>query len=188
MVRILLMVLVFFISCRHKNDREEKPSILSLREMSDLATVEYTVTKVIKASDNQTWFKMGDRKILMSCEAHIKAGIDMQAINTNSFNIKGKNIEVTLPEPKIISLSLPAEGIKTEFEEVGTFRDKFKSSDRDALAAQAEMQIRNNIESLGILSQAKVNTGVFITNFLKRMGYENIVINYGTGKIPNAFK
>lgn len=188
MVRITLIVLVLLISCRHKDGRDEKPSILSLREMSDLATVEYTVTKVIKASDNQTWFKMGDRKILMSCEAHIKAGIDMQAINTNSFKIHGKNIEVTLPEPKIISLSLPAEGIKTEYEEVGTFRDKFKSSDRDALAIQAETQIRNSVESLGILTQAKINTGVFVTSFLKRMGYENININYGAGKLPNAFK
>lgn len=173
-----LIILVLLLACGKKGKDEDKPTILTLREMSDLATVEYTVTKVIKASDNKTWFKLGDRKILMSCEAHIKAGVDMSAINKNNFKITGKNIEVTLPQPKIISVSLPPEGIKTEYEEVGVFRDKFKTQDRNALAAQAEDQIKKSADSLGILNQAKVNTSMFITNFLKRLGYENIHINY----------
>src|SRR3954468_12998610 len=112
MNKFLLLTLLVIFGCAKKQVPEEKPDILSLKEMSDLATVEYTVTKVIKANDNKTWFKVGDRKILMSCEAHIKAGIDMSAINQNSFKITGKNIEVSVPQPKIISLSLPPEGIK----------------------------------------------------------------------------
>src|SRR4051812_9506601 len=176
MEKQILILLLFLLSCGKKDSDEQKPGILTLRAMNDLATVEYTVTKVIKASDNKTWFKVGDRKILMSCEAHIKAGIDMSAINKNSFKITGKNIEVTLPQPKIISFSMPAESIKTEYKEVGVFRDKFKTQDRDALAAQAEQQIRKSVDSLGILSQAKVNTSQFVTNFLKRLGYENISI------------
>ncbi|MDQ6815359.1 MAG: DUF4230 domain-containing protein [Bacteroidota bacterium] len=183
MQKLFIVLLLLAAGCGKKNKDEEKPSVLTLKEMSDLATVEYTVTKVIKASDNKTWFKVGDRKILMSCEAHIKAGIDMSAIDKNSFTITGKNIEVSLPQPKVISISIPPEGIKTEFEEVGILRDKFKSQDRDALAAQAEQQIRNSIDSLGILNQAKVNTSTFVTNFLKRLGYENISINFN-GTIP----
>lgn len=177
MQRCLFLILIYFLACGKKTD--QKPNIFSLREMSDLATVEYTVTKIIKASDNNAWFKIGERKILMSCEAHIKAGIDMSKINEHSFKIGEKNIEVSLPQPKIISFSLPPEGIKTEYEETGVFRDKFKAQDRDALAAQAEKQIRNNIESLGILKQAKANTALFVTNFLKKLGYENIIIKYG---------
>ena len=173
-----LILLLFLLACGKKDKSEKKPDILALREMSDLATVEYTVTKVVKASDNKTWFKLGDRKILMSCEAHIKAGIDMSGISKNSFKITDRSIEVTLPQPKIISLSMPAEGIKTEYEEVGVFRDKFKTQDRDALVAQAEQQIRNSVDSLGILNQAKINTSTFVSNFLKRLGYENISINY----------
>src|SRR4051812_29765484 len=114
MYKIFVIPLFFLIGCSKKEESDKKPGILSLKEMTDLATVEYTVTKVIKANDNKTWFKIGDRKILMSCEAHVKAGIDMSAINKNSFKIAGKNIEVTLPPPKIISISLPPEGIKTE--------------------------------------------------------------------------
>jgi len=177
MFRLFLLIIMVFAACG-KKEEESKPNIFTLREMSDLATVEYTVTKIIKATDNKTWFKIGDRKILMSCEAYIKAGIDMSAVNENSFTINEKTIVVSLPAPKIISLNMPPENIKTEYEEVGVFREKFKSEDRNALAIQAEQQIRNSVDSLGILNQAKINTSLFVTNFLKKLGYENISINY----------
>lgn len=186
MQRCSFFMLLFFIGCGEK--AKQKPNIFSLREMSDLATVEYTVTKIIKASDNKTWFKIGERKILMSCQAHIKAGIDMSAINEHSFQINGNVIAVSLPQPKIISFSIPPEGIKTEYEETGIFRDKFKAADRDALAVQAEKQIRNSVEALGILQQAKVNTSSFISNFLRRLGYQNISINYNGKQYANPLK
>jgi hypothetical protein len=176
MLRIVLLILLIAPGCKRKHEQER--TIFGLKEMSDLATVEYTVTKIIKANDNKTWFKAGERKILMSCEAHIKAGIDMSSINENNFKIDGKNISVQLPPPKIISISIPPEKIKVEYQDVGLFRDPYKSGERDQLAAQAENQIKNSIDSLGILHQAKANTSLFVSNFLKRLGYENIYITY----------
>lgn len=176
MQKCLVPILFLLLGCSQKTGK--RPNVFSLREMSDLATVEYTVTKVIKASDDKTWFKVGERKILMTCEAHIKAGIDMSAINEHSFKINEKSIAVSLPPAKVISFSIPPEGIKTAYEETGIFRDKFKAADRDALATQAERQIRNSIVALGILQQAKANTSLFVTNFLKRLGYENISVDY----------
>jgi hypothetical protein len=184
MFKILLLIMLVLVACGKKKE-ENKPTIFALKEMSDLATVEYTVTKIIKASDNKTWYKIGDRKILMSCVAQIKAGIDMREINENSFKIKEKNIEVSLPAPKIISLNIPAENIKTEYEEIGVFREKFKSADRDALASQAEQQIRSGVASLGILDQAKANTALFVTNFLKKLGYVNIAVNFDGKPVIN---
>ena len=155
--------------------------------MSDLATVEYTVTKIIKANDNKTWFKIGDRKILMSCEAHIKAGVDMSQITKKDFTIDGTEITLQLPEPKVVSLSIPVETIKVEFQDISLFRDPFKTSERDQLAAQAETQIRNSIDSLGILQQAKINTSLFVNNLLVRLGYQNITIRYaGDQQFKNA--
>lgn len=155
--------------------------------MSDLATVEYTVTKIIKANDNKTWFKLGDRKILMSCEAHIKAGVDMSLITKNDFTIDDKEITLLLPQPKVISLSIPAETIKVEFQDISLFRDPFKTAERDQLAAQAETQIRSSIDSLGILQQAKINTSLFVNNLLVRLGYEKINITYsGDQQFKNA--
>lgn len=178
MVKKIIVILLLFASGCSKKNNEQKGILFSLREMSDLATVEYTVTKIIKANDNKTWFKIGDRRILMSCEAHIKAGIDMSSITEKDFTIDDKNITLTLPQPGVISLSIPAELIRVEFQDVSLFRDPYKTSERDQLASQAETQIRNSIYSLGILQQAKVNTSLFVNNLLVRLGYQNISISY----------
>lgn len=176
-MRKFLLVILVLCSC-NKNRQEKKDIIYSLKEMSDLATVEYTVTKIIKANDNKSWFKMGTRKILMSCEAQIKAGIDMSGISEKDFNIDGKDVSLKLPAPKLISLNIPAEKINVEYENVSLFRDPFSTAERDQLAAQAENSIRNSIDSLGILEQAKINTSLFISNLLQRLGYRNISITY----------
>lgn len=185
-MRCLLIILLLITACKKKD--EKKPVILTLKEMSDLATVEYTVTKIIKANDNKTWFKIGDRKILMSCEATIKAGVDLNNISENNFRISGKDIKVQLPPPKVISLSIPPEKIKVEYQDISVFRDPFKTGERDQLASQAEAQIRNSIDSLGILEQAKANTSLFVHNMLKQMGYENITITYSGSPFVNPMQ
>ena len=186
MIKKFLLILLIAGGCSKTRDAK-KEILFSLREMSDLATVEYTVTKIIKANDNKTWFKIGERKILMSCEAHIKAGVDMAGITKENFTINDKDITLQLPPPKVVSLSIPAETIKVEFEDISLFRDPFKTAERDQLAAQAETQIRNSIDSLGILQQAKINTSLFVNNLLVRLGYQNITITYsGDQKSKNA--
>ncbi|MDB5193231.1 MAG: hypothetical protein JWQ96_2794 [Segetibacter sp.] len=185
---LLLATLLGLISCGNKKAPEEKPTVLDLKEMSDLATVEYTVTKIIKAEDNKTWFKIGDRKILMSCEAQIKAGIDLSSITKDNISENGKDIKLRLPPPKIISFSIPPEKIEVQYQETSVFRDKFSSKERDALAVQAETQIRNNLAGLGIMEQAKANTSLFVNNFLKQLGYQNITITYDDGNPLNPFQ
>ena len=188
MLKILLLASFFIFGCAGKKQPDQKPDVLSLNEMSELATVEYTITKIIKANDNKTWFKMGDRKILMSCEATIKAGIDLSKLSENDFTISNKNITIRLPYPQIISLNIAPENLKVEYQQVGVFRDPFKTQERDALAAQAETQIRNSLNKLGILEQAKANTSLFVSNFLKQLGYENISISYANPSPQNTLQ
>ena len=185
MYKLLIIFIVLLACCGKKEAPQQKPEILSLKEMSELATVEYTVTKIIKANDNKTWFKPGDRKILMSCEATIKAGVNLNSLTKNDYVIDGKNIQVRLPSPIIISLSIPPDKIKVEYQQISVFRDPFKTQERDELATQAETQIKNSINELGILDQAKANTSLFVSNFLKQIGYENITITYADSSPEN---
>jgi hypothetical protein len=187
--RCYFLFILFFtlLACSNKKP-EQKPTVLDLKEMSDLATVEYTVTKIIKAEDNKTWFKIGDRRILMSCEANIKAGVDLASISKVNVTENGKDIQLRLPAPKIISISLPADKIQVQYQENSGLRDPFSAKERDALATQAEAQIRSNVLSLGIMEQAKANTSLFVHNFLKQLGYENITIRYDDGNPLKQFE
>ena len=144
--------------------------------MSDLVTVEYVVTKIIKANDNKTWYKAGDRKILMSCRASLKAGIDLSAIKEDNIQVDDKTISIQVPPAKLISLSMPPEDIIVEYQEIDLFRTPFKAGERDALAAQAEAQIRSSAEAMGILQTADANAKNLVTDFLKRAGYTTVNI------------
>jgi Protein of unknown function (DUF4230) len=175
------------ISCS-KSPAEQKQSILALREMSDLVTVEYVVTKIIKANDNQTWYKAGDRKILMSCRASIKAGIDLSAIQADNITLTNKSITLQIPPAKIIALDMPAENIVVEYQDIDLFRSSFKAGERDALAAQAEAQIRSGTEAMGILQSAEANAKQVLTDFLKRLGYTDIIIQTASNQLNNNKK
>jgi hypothetical protein len=163
-----------------KSKLAKEQAILALRDMSDLVTAEYVVTKIIKASDDQTWYKAGDRKILMSCRASILAGVDLSAIEASNISLEGKSVTLRLPPAKLIAVNLPPENIVVEYQEIDFFRSPFKAGERDALAAQAESQIRAGAAAMGILQTAEANAKQFLTGFLQRLGYEQIIIQTGT--------
>lgn len=176
------LFIILLISCR--GSEKELTEVLAIREMSELATVEYIVTKIVRANDNQTWYKIGDRKILMSCEASIKAGIDFSAISEEDITIEGKSISLVLPKAHLISMNINPENVRVEYEETGFFRDDFSSAERDALMTQGERQIRNSVEALGVLNTAETNASLFINNYLKTLGYNRIRIRFSSQTNP----
>ncbi len=175
------MFILLLLSCTSKKQRINE--VFALREMSELATVEYSVTKIVRASDDQTWYKIGDRKILMSCSASIKAGIDLAGIKEENVEIDGKNINLVLPKAHVISLNMKPQDIKVEYQETGILRDPFTSEERDALMRQGEAQIRSSAESIGVLQTAETNASLFISNYLKSLGYERINIRFTGNQI-----
>lgn len=178
---VLLIGLILLSACGQK--KKASDAVLRLKDLSELATVEYTVTKIIKASDDKTWYKVGDRKILMSCQARVKAGIDLSQIKEENISINGNEIKLVLPRASIISLNIRPEDIKTEYQEVGLFRSDFSAAERNQLMAQGEKQIRNNIEATGILQTAESNASLFIGQFLRQLGYQKVDIRYGNNGI-----
>ncbi|MFT4024051.1 MAG: DUF4230 domain-containing protein [Flavihumibacter sp.] len=177
---VLFVCLLLLSACKQEKNRMAQ--VLLIRDRSDLATTEYSLTKIVKASDDKTWYKFGDRKILMSVEADIRAGIDLSQLKPEDVTSKGNSISLNLPAPKIISLNLPPEKIKVEYEEIGPFRDPFNNATRDALLAQAETQIRQSLPATGILAETEKNTRNLLTNFLLQAGYEEVNIRFGTPK------
>jgi hypothetical protein len=168
---------VFLLACKSKPKVNE--TILAIKELQELATVEMTVSKIIKANDDKTWYKLGDRKILMSCKATVKAGINLKLLDAESIVYDNEKITLYLPAPEIISFNMPAENIELAYEEVGALRQNYSSAERDALQQQGETQIRASLASTGILEQAKLNTELYMTNLLQRLGYTNISISFG---------
>ena len=111
----MLVAVLMLASCEKK--AEESAWQQKLRQVAELGTVQYTVQKVVSNSD-ETWQIFGDRKILFSFRAVIKAGIDMDKFDAESVRIsedkkeKTKSISLVLPQPEILSYNIQPDDVK----------------------------------------------------------------------------
>ena len=173
---VLTSLLLF--TCK-KAANKEGAVVDSIRQTGQLVTVEYSLSKIVRAADNRTWYKIGERRILISVQAIVKAGVDLQSIRAEDVAITNDEIRVTVPPPQVFSLSIPPEGIRVLYENASFFRDRFSAAERENLLQQAERQIRSLTDSLGILKTAQTNAEIFLRKLLQQGGYKNVTITFG---------
>jgi len=172
-----LLIVCLFANCA-KPLPDKAATLVALQQMQDLATVEYTLTKVVKASDDATWFKWGDRKILITCEATVKAGINFNEIDPRYVQLEGKTILIQLPAAKILSVNMLPQNIRVAYQEIDFFRDHFTVAEQNNLMQQAERQIIAQSREMGILQEAEKNSKEWLTRYLQQLGYKNIDIQF----------
>jgi len=172
---ILIVFLVLF-SC-NENKLPSQTEIYEIRDIGELSTSEYTVGKIIKLDNSQyDWKKYGERKILISCRAKIKAGIDLSQIKKEDIIVYGNTIEIKLPPAKITSFSMDPKDVHTEMESVSGLRDDFTQTEKNDFLKQGEKAIKEDMNNTTILNDASNNAEAFIISFYKQMGFEKIVV------------
>ena len=154
--------------------------ISELTEMNELGTVEYKVTKVIKASDDAKWYQFGDRKILFQCTAFLKAGVDLNKFDPSKVKVneEEKSVVITLPKAELLSFNIPPESAKMVYEKVSVTRFNFSAQERNLLLQQGEKEIRDNVPSMGILQDAEKNAAAFFKSLLSQMGFQSIIVKF----------
>ena len=166
------------LGCSGRSVLEEtvEREIKAITEMKQLSLVEYRVSKIIKADDEGQWYKIGERKILLSCTAYLKAGIDLATFGPDDVDIDwtGKRVTVTIPHATLLSLDMPASEIKVEYDHVTMLRQSFSAEERNSLLRQGEKQIRDSVPSLGILEKADENARRFFESVFGKMGFETV--------------
>lgn len=179
---IVLLGLLLFASCapRPSMSRQVEERIRLLSQTGELGTVEYTVRKAVRARDEGEWFKIGNRRILFSCTARIKAGIDLDRVPLDKIVVDESrhSISMVLPHATVFSINIPPEKIRLEYEDVTGFRQKFSDQERQALLKQGERDVVRVLPELGILAEAETNALDFFHAMLEQMGFENIQITF----------
>ena len=152
----------------------------AITAMKQLSLVEYRVSKIVKADDEGAWYKIGDRKILLSCTAYLKAGVDLATFSQDDVNIDwtGKRVSVTIPHATLLSLDMPASEIRLEYDHVTMLRHSFSAEERNNLLRQGEKQIRDSVPSLGILEKADENARRFFESVFLKMGFETVDVSF----------
>ena len=173
----LAVAALLFTGCGKSAKKAAMEKFGVVTEMSELGTVEYTIAKIIKASDTK-FYTIGDRKIIFSCRATMKAGIDMAEFSKENVKIKGNEITITLPQPKVLAFNMPPELAKLEYEKVGALRFDFTAEDRNNLLRQGEEVILADAANLGILEDAKKNAKMFFETLLGQVGFDKINVEF----------
>lgn len=174
----LLLALLLLCSCNNKEKQLNK-AIEKAVACAELGTVEYIITKLVIADDD-AFYKFGDRKIIFSCTTTMKAGIDLTDFKREDVVLSkdGKNVDVQLPQPKILSFNMSAEDIKLEYSKVSGLRTGFNTDERNNLLKQGEKAILDDAPNLGIYEDAKENATEFFKALLGQCGYENVNVTF----------
>ena len=178
----VLFLLLTLPGCRERAAVEDtvQREIEAITAMKQLSLVEYRVSKIIKADDEGAWYKIGERKILLSCTAYLKAGIDLATFGQDDVDVDwtGKRVSVTIPHATLLSLDMPASEIRQEYDHVTMLRQSFTAEERNALLRQGEKQIRDSVPALGILEKADENARRFFESVFQKMGFESVEVSF----------
>jgi len=178
LVYLSILLILIISSCKEAgNEFDPNKVVNKLAQMSDLGTVEFQFTKIIDANDDASWYKIGSRKILISAKAYVKAGVDFSAVKVNEVDKEKKKINVTLPPGKIISVSIPADQIKILFNEAELARNKFSNKEIEEIETMGEKNILKKIKEMKLEDEASKRSILFIENWLKMSGFNEVIIN-----------
>ncbi len=148
----------------------------TLKDLAELATVEYEVTKIVSHKDI-AWY--GDRKILFETAATVKAGIDLNELADQDIRLDGADaVTVTLPRPKILLFNMKPEHMREIFNESGILRSDFSNEEKDGLLSQGEKDIRAKVAGMDILERAARNARILVESWLKKMGFATVKVAF----------
>lgn len=166
---IIIFFFFIIIGCKpsiNKVDIEEQ-----MKSLQEFGTSEYVLSKIIIAEDDQ-WYTIGDRKVIITMKASVIAGIDFSKIEIK--NINNNSISLKLPKSKIILLDIKPEDIEYNFFKISLTRSEFTNEELNDIQILGEKSIKGKIEDLKILDEADKNANLFLTSWLKTIGFEKI--------------
>jgi hypothetical protein len=181
-MRITLFIFVVITglisSCGEETKEPPKADVYEIKNIGLLSTSEYTIGKIIKLTDEGEWYDLGDRKILMSCKAKIKAGVDLTKIQEGDITVTGNTITIVLPPAEMTSFVMDPKLTHTEMESVSGLRQRFSQTEKYKYMKQAENAIKRDMKDTKILEDAEQNAAMFLEDFYEQLGFEEVIIEH----------
>lgn len=178
----------------HVSATEEKDStdlVLRISQQSRLYTAECKVHKIVTHEDILQWeasilgydlkkkLPVGQRRIAIPIDVTLRVYIDFSSFGPDQVKRQGENIEVLLPDPRIVvsSTRVDHKGIKqyTDFT-----RQAYTDEEMTQFTRQGVMSILKQVPKMGILETAQTNAGALLIPLLTQLGFEeeNIRITF----------
>ena len=173
--------------CGQRAQTRKDQAILTINKIKSekqLGLVEYEVRKIVKGKD-KTWFPFGNKEILCSCKAYLKAGIDLEGFNPMTDITVDEDesmITINLPSPTLLSLNMPVDSIDVRYQKKEVLSKAFTLAQINDMLRQGEAQIRESVPELGILDDARRNARQFFEPLFKHLGFTTVQVSFKDDK------
>jgi hypothetical protein len=182
---IFIFAIFLIISCK----KDERALVVGkIQAASKLATTEFTVDKIVHGTKSKkvAWIiKLNEARFLAYSQAKIKAGIDLSKLKADDIRIGDQSITIVLPQVEVINFSYPPDKFRIDEEVSDTrkFLNKISLEDQEKFFQDAETDIRNNLEYMGIVKTTQQHTKTMLTSLLKNLGYREIYISFKSDEL-----
>ena len=158
--------------------------VTQLHECSRIYTTEYHIHKIITHDDEMkvsgSFMKkdfsvnlpLGERRIAIPMTATIKAYIDLSSFDAKNVQRHGKQIIITLPDPKIVLTSTKIDHREVK-KYVALTRQNFSDAELTNYEAQGRKQIINAIPQMGIIEEAQKSAARQLVPIFTQLGYKD---------------
>lgn len=153
--------------------------ISSIRDMSNLATVESVQYTIVDKGTDRGWldWARGDSLQLFAV-AKIGAGIDLSQISVRNVSLDNEGVvEITVPAAEIQYVSVDNEATQILDRETGLFTKGDPRLETDARQVAEEVLVQGALDD-GLLADAEANARQVLTDFLLGLGYRDVVVEF----------
>jgi len=176
---LVVAITVLAFSC-NKNDRALV--VGKIQNASDLATTEFVIDKIVFGTKTKrlAFFKINEASFMAYSQAKVKAGIDLSKIRESDIRIDGNKIHLRLPPIEVINFSYPPASFVEDslISNPKIFLNKINIRDQEEFFRLAELDIRENLQYMGIVKTTQNHTRQMFNALLASLGYEEIYINF----------
>lgn len=157
--------------------------VTQVQQCSRLYTTEYHIHKIVTHDDKlklsgrfmkqdfNVNLPLGERRIAIPMDATLKAYIDLSGFSDKNIKRRGKELIVTLPDPKIILTSTKIDHKEVK-QYVALTRHNFTDAELTSYELQGRKQIISSIPQMGIVHQAQQSAARQLVPIFTAMGYK----------------
>ena len=117
----------------------------------------------------------GEKEIALLVYADVKAGFDLDELSKNNVRIRGTRVELVLPPPEILSITLDHERSHVVYYDKSLLIRYDIDWVEDTLKA-ADKAIRQETMNMGILDKASAYGKIHFENQLRMLGFTDVEV------------
>jgi hypothetical protein len=142
--------------------------VQQIQSLAELVTVKYVLEKLVVLEDTR-WY--GDNRVLLVAQGVVKAGIDLQKIESSDLELDLNTVHLTLPPVTITDVYLDEQNTRVLEHSTGLLRAFNKDLEAEA-RRQAVEELRRAARQGGIYQDAQLQAQQQLTNLFGRLNLE----------------